>query len=551
MLTSVHLQVTPAKSVDGALSLSSVYEHPTLNCILTEGRFIKTSENDVSDVICTSYETSKDPLAGLKLSIDFERLEGNYLQYNGPDTDELTEGLWMMAGDEFKKSKTTIESGDFLRFGKQIVQLRIKPASMSYEEHLALIHKDIARVHKVPVERPPVQVRAGTLGRECRFCLENATALNPLLHDLCACTATMPVHPTCLANRLRHITKPQKYRDLLFFDLSCLTCEICKERYPLTIATPIGVRPLLDLSQQLTQHYMTLLILDCHSQKVKSMVLIDLGKKDSLKVTIGKSDANVLRFLHPTVKENHAFLKWKNGVLTLVNTNNDFGSFKRVSGKLSLLDCDENVFWAKNNLYIIHMNSASKQCECPRQNVLFNPLSKEEKKRQVNETFDDGCDARDHQLIQGLSMSKFTDGQKLGDPGRSLLRLQRPRGANLKPIASIDPCRSERDLLSKMPELADERRVPESHRLPRNQVGNIEQKLRQIASNQNLSLNSSSVSKNPFLPALVSKPKISMFLKHKELLSKINDSTGSAHPQDRFQNPRKQLQTSELPYVNL
>lgn len=320
---------------------------------------------------CQEESGLPDIRSGLQIHIDRKNYDKNAIFSAGQERPDST-GLWQLASDELKVAKTRIRSGDFVRFGSQLIQARIKPAKTDYSSFVAAIHQDV-------FQQPPASSKASYPTRssnsfECRFCLEGSRPGAPLLFDICACSASMPVHYPCLAKWLKCIVKPQKCRDLIFFDLSCINCDVCKQRYPMTVRSGSEEHYLLDLTQAFTTFFVSFLIFDYKTSRVKGLVLVDLSCSKKHRITVGKSEKNVLRFLNPTVKEDHAYFQWKNEALFLVNQDFEFGSFRKVTGGFPIDQCDEQVFWVDGLFFTVHLNHFLKKCCCDKRRLPINPL---------------------------------------------------------------------------------------------------------------------------------------------------------------------------------
>ncbi len=158
----------------------------------------------------------------------------------------------------------------------------------------------------------------------------------------------------------------------------------------MTIRSDLEDHYLLDLSQTSTSFFASFLIFDYKTSRVKGLALVDLDRSKKSQITVGKSEKNVLRFINPTVKEDHAYFQWKNGALFLVNQDYEFGSFRKVTGSLPIDQCDEQVFWVDGLFFTVHLNHFLKRCCCDKSRLPVNPLLPLDQ----DDTFDVGLQGR-------------------------------------------------------------------------------------------------------------------------------------------------------------
>lgn len=361
------------KSSEKSFDLTTLNDIPDFQCLLSETRYFSIDELS-RNIFCQKPIESieRDVSNGLLINIDKKEINNNFFS-RICSLSSNNSSIWKLASNIQQSKKTKIDSGDFIRFGNQIVKMRLKSSDEHLTDFLMKVNED---VFEEITFKQPLKTRKLDRNLECRFCLENERTNDAFLSDLCSCSDTMPTHTSCFLKWIEHNTKPKFFRDLRFYDLTCIYCEICLAKFPRFVKIDKQKKPFLSLLIEGTTEFITFQVFENDSSKIKGIVLIALDGCDNFKIPVGRSEVNILRFHDKSIFEGHAHFLWRKKLIYLINGNQKFGTFvKKEENKILLRKSDNHVFTFGKTAFIIHLNYFLKKCQCEKFYVPRNPIS--------------------------------------------------------------------------------------------------------------------------------------------------------------------------------
>ncbi len=213
----------------------------------------------------------------------------------------------------------------------------------------------------------------------CRICLEPESKFNPFENALCACSARMPAHVNCLISWLNRKCESTKYKNMTYFDMSQLFCDICHTKYPSSISVNGEVRSIVNVQAPDKKSYVTIDVYELTRDVIKGILLMEFLTKDTTKITLGRYEGSDIVFKDISISRNHALITWKNNKLYINDEKSKFGTLKKIQGRLSFNDCVNKRFVVDKFIFCFHVMNSKKLCQCFKRKMSFvtNPVDKD------------------------------------------------------------------------------------------------------------------------------------------------------------------------------
>lgn len=182
----------------------------------------------------------------------------------------------------------------------------------------------------------------GSLNPVCRVCLDLETEDSPF-HRLCGCHRRMPTHLSCLRKWLMGKSVVQNINNMIFYDLSSVSCEICKQPFP-SVFYLNGVKTLL-MEPVLPEKDPFFVLEIFHVNEPTSIkALIVINMSNDTKISIGKGAKNDIIFKHNSVSHYHAVIEIHKYKLFLNDQNSRHGTFKLLDDPLKFGSFADEIF---------------------------------------------------------------------------------------------------------------------------------------------------------------------------------------------------------------
>ena len=189
-----------------------------------------------------------------------------------------------------------------------------------------------------PSTPQPLYPSVTNISSLCRLCFAPEDPSRHLLRNVCPCSARTPVHLPCLSQFLEQRCVRQG-PDCVTYLLSLMTCALCGGRYPpsievsnrrqklLSVPWPAGWGgALVSVAHELTRAGPRALIFNRLEPGIDRLL------------PVGRDERAALRFSDPSVSRAHGALLWRQGRLFLLDNQSKFGSFTLLRGLTPLAE---------------------------------------------------------------------------------------------------------------------------------------------------------------------------------------------------------------------
>lgn len=233
------------------------------------------------------------------------------------ESHEISQRLWHYLKPPVKKE---LKKGDTIRFGKQTMTLKVLNHPVG--KHKSKMKKEEAL--KVGSQSANELSLLQSSSLECRICLERQAPENPFVH-LCECSKSMPMHLGCIKMWLHKKTEPTMRKNMVFYDIKDIKCEVCNHDYPL-VAKLNGVDiALFTTTADSARPYASFEVHEINTVKVKNVVVVYLDVP-KFKLSVGRSATNNFIFTDISVSRKHAEFIGKSGKIYIRDSGSKFGS---------------------------------------------------------------------------------------------------------------------------------------------------------------------------------------------------------------------------------
>ena len=297
-----------------------------------------------------------EPSGFKKFKLDFEGLT----LYDLEDSPKMSEGLWVpltAANPRF------LESGDAIRFGKQQLVVSAMRLDLRQPETTVSSKKETFLATKFKKQASGF-FDSNTV---CRICLEPNVSENPFV-DICHCSKTMPMHLNCVREWMKRKCEIVRKSNVIFFNLSEVCCEVCKQEYPAKVSVNEASHLLFEPAVDQKRKHIVFNILDKKSLEIKGYVILYSDSSTS-KFTIGRTDENDIAFDELSISRSHAELTLDKDGAKLVDLKSKYGSLLKIR---SLDFHQKNVpFFIQIDKFLFEFHAFQKDdCFCPLVNKL-------------------------------------------------------------------------------------------------------------------------------------------------------------------------------------
>lgn len=368
---------------------------------LTEPRFF-LCQPSYGKALINSRFVSNNFTQGLKIfKINFAREEDpeNYIQ-SVNDKLLFSQGIWELLEEKQTDSGTQLKVNDIIRIGRQILKIskvvllderpvtefgtttsrivssRITNpiANSNFNQHQTRTYQNSVNngqdVHDFIIDLSNLNDQGSNL-LMCRICLEPETRAQPFEKDLCACSNRMPAHVSCLISWLNRKCESTKYKNMTYFDLSQLFCDICHTRYPSMIKVNGNDHFIVDVKAPDNKAYITIDVYELSRDVVKGILLIEFDDRNPKKITLGRHESCDIVFKDISVSRNHAYFMWKGGKFYVADEKSKFGTLRKVIGRFSLEKCVNKRFVIDKFIFCFHVLKSKNLCSCFKKKLSF------------------------------------------------------------------------------------------------------------------------------------------------------------------------------------
>lgn len=369
----------------GLFNINAVEEDVRLyNFHLTESRILFFNPEKNEFLSNTKFTKNKftDSLRKIFIHFSTEAEPGNFIQ--DVDSKNLySEGIWRILENDDNDFSESLEQNDHLRLGRQIMRVakifsEVEPKSnekqqKSNENEKSLFYTFKNQNTNTSIEKMKQENMGDDIWKEsirnmntfvCRICLEKETPENEFLPDICQCK-NMPVHINCFRNWMSKKTETNNFKNMKYYDLSQLKCDVCNKNIPAIIKIDGKEIFLVNILIENTKNMVILEIFQLGSERLKGILVINFDGAETSEILLGRSSDCDILFKDVSISRNHAKFVWKQGKFYVFNNKSSkFGTVKKVKEKLYFSDCKDQKFVIDKFLFIFHINKKKKLCKC-------------------------------------------------------------------------------------------------------------------------------------------------------------------------------------------
>ena len=266
-----------------------------------------------------------------------------------------------------------MKQNDYIRIGRQIIRIaRIftenldksnppggnQPTSCKYISYGEHIEKDANEENLLSDQNIK-----NANSPQCRICLEYETSTMKFMSDVCKCKS-MPVHFNCLKNWMTTKVQTTNFKNMIYYDITQLACEVCKERLPPIVQVDNKDMFLVNITLKETKDVIILEVFELLRERIKGILVIDFNLSDKTEILLGRSEDADVMFKDVSISRNHAKFVWKNGNFYIFNIDSKFGTVKRESSKIGFHDLINKKFVVDKFVLAFHVGKNKKICKC-------------------------------------------------------------------------------------------------------------------------------------------------------------------------------------------
>jgi len=374
---------------------------------LTEPRYFLCQSTQGKTLINAKFVNNAFTQALKIFKINFARNEdpGNYIE-SVNDKLLFSQGIWQLLEEKQNELGMPLEVNDVIRLGRQILKIskvvilgskstteigttgssRIGSSQWNQSNIQQSTFNPNGNLQQARTHNNSLNADYGIAQSQrsvanqnnrsshmlmCRICLEPESRDQPFEPGLCACSNRMPAHVSCLISWLNRKCESTKYKNMTYFDLSQLFCDICHTRYPSTIKVGGRDQLIVDVKAPDNKSYITIDVYELTRDVVKGILHVEFDNKDPKKITLGRHEGCDIVFKDISVSRNHAYFMWKGGKFYVVNEKSKFGTLKKVIGRLPFEKCVNKRFVMDKFIFCFHVLNSKKLCNCFKKRLSF------------------------------------------------------------------------------------------------------------------------------------------------------------------------------------
>lgn len=376
----IHIIVHKSSSTEDLIEFKNLKNIAPIDYLLSESRFIFyfREKHSLHFTLPINDLLSLDNFNLLKINIS---PDNNYIESANASM-IYSDGLWSLLGEKNKPNATQIESGDIFRLGKQVIKTILFTPNNTNEQfgevfddiypgftHYSKDHFDYISEFNSTENEQDVSIRSSQpslneLGSVCRICLGPESSNRKFANKICKCSMNMPIHVSCLIRYVRMKCKVVSFKNYLYYNLSHIFCDVCKEKYPKFIDVESKKQLLLKLKYPENKVFAALLVYKVGSSDIKNIIFIDLFKNYEPEIKFGSSEKCVIRFVDSSISPFHAHILIKNSIMYIYNDDQKLGTFKKITKRVKMDFLHNKVVVFGNFSMLFHINTKEKTCDC-------------------------------------------------------------------------------------------------------------------------------------------------------------------------------------------
>jgi hypothetical protein len=234
-----------------------------------------------------------------------------------------------------------LEVGDIIRLGRieyRVIEYKTQTQIFSlYNTQQSTIGSSSSSSSIKPPQCPfelitkeVLQSAPGEKKRECRICFMDENDSNEVLVNPCNCKGTSEyVHVKCIQDWINSKVKRKANHDVSSLNWKKLNCEVCKLPLPDIVEVNSQKRELIPIERPDTPYILLERVFYDKTKENgdhnKNLILLGL-LKDTNQIKLGRGHECDLRENDISVSRLHAYIKFANGIFTIVDNNSKFGT---------------------------------------------------------------------------------------------------------------------------------------------------------------------------------------------------------------------------------
>ena len=329
------------KNDDDLFNFQSFQYQKKLNYIIKKNSilYIDTIKDKIyfrNEIINNSFTKSMKKIQ-FKFDIKEKKI---FVKYLNKEKIHYKNFLWKKKIRMHIKELLKIEAleEDYFRIGKYI--FKIKKINKKNEKIQKQITKSQILFKEIKdglIQKSSISIRSNftTINpkiKYCRICLEKEDKeKNPFEKNLCSCSEKNPAHIKCLLIWLqKKCWKKLRNKQISYYDLSTLKCDLCLKSYPETVLYKNQKKTVFEIEMDFKKDFILFEILDIETGKKKGIYYIEPENEKYKFFTIGRNEKSLIKLEDNSVSINHSYLHYSNSNWFFIDRSSKHGTLKKV-----------------------------------------------------------------------------------------------------------------------------------------------------------------------------------------------------------------------------
>lgn len=200
----------------------------------------------------------------------------------------------------------------------------------------------------------------------CRICLDKETPKNPFERDLCDCSNKNPAHLKCLLIWLqKKCFSKLRNKQIFYYDLTTLKCDICLKTYPKTILYKNKKKKIFEIDMNFEKDFISFQILDIETSQEIGIYYIEPEDQEYKFFSIGRNERALIKLEDISVSRNHSYLHYNKSNWFLIDRSSKYGTLKKIKDNHVIKDYNFlNQYVVGNFCFEFHQLFSKKICKC-------------------------------------------------------------------------------------------------------------------------------------------------------------------------------------------
>ena len=331
-----------------------------LDYYLTESRLlmINPDENKLFMHIGFQKNDFTNELRKMMIHISNPKEPGNFIE--SIDSDNVfKEGIWRLCNHSPSDYSDPLNKNDYFRLGRQIMRVAKIMLENTFDQNdLDYVCYDSSPYsndsNSQAENNSESQSKRSISTPTCRVCFEKESDRKPFAANICNCR-NMPIHINCLKNWMANRIKTANLKNMIYYDITQFSCEVCHRRIEPFITIKGKEVSLLKINIETGTNIVILEVFELKRNKIKGILVLHFPGNQLQEVHLGRSDTSDIQFKDNTISLNHAKFIWKNGKFYIFNVESRYGVVKKVVGKLDLDKVGNDVFVTDKFAFSFHV----------------------------------------------------------------------------------------------------------------------------------------------------------------------------------------------------